>query len=67
MTDEEKTALRVSCVHAAATLEAYPGKVHDWAHIAKVAATLYNNVVNEMGLESRNAGPAQTAVSVVTS
>jgi hypothetical protein len=53
MTNEEKTALRVACVHAAATLEAYPGKVHDLAYIATVAAKLYTNVAKEMGLDGR--------------
>jgi hypothetical protein len=54
MTNEAKTALRVACVHAAATLEAYPDKVHDLAYIATFAAKLYTNVVKENGFgESR--------------
>jgi hypothetical protein len=63
MTNEEKTALRVACIHAAATLESYPGKIHDWAYIATVAAKLYNNVVKEMGLEGRDGrSPARVTI-----
>ena len=45
MTDEEKTALKVACIRAAATLTGDPNRVTDVGYFADFVKALYDSVL----------------------